>query len=166
MNNQEDKNTTGPEMRKKVASKKDIGKPSEEQEDDFEFGAKLQIPAAIRKEIASKGLVPRFVSTKKIVESGGYHPNGWVPYQIENPVKNPITGQADSIFRVGDLVLAVKTKQQHARQTQYLRDKAENQQKAQKNSVKEMRDRIKDSRADKHISLIEGYEENDGDDNE
>ena len=111
------------------------------------------------------GLVARFVSVKTMAEAGGYHPKGWAPYPVKNPVENPITGTADKYYRVGDLILAAKTKEQHARHKQELRKRSEAQSQMHKHSVKEMRDRIKDSRAEKHVALFEGYDEN-GDDEE
>lgn len=147
--------------RLKVKSKTEINKPVV-YEDDFS-GSALKIPNHIQAELDEAGLVPRFVSVKKVADSGGYHPKGWTPYTIKNPTENPLTGQMDKTFRVGDLILAVKTKQAHNAHLAELRRKSDAQSASHKNSVKEMRDRIKDSGADKHVSLIEGYEENESD---
>lgn len=149
--------------RVKVKSKDDIGKAN--LGNDFSPGNRLKIPAHIQAELDKKGLVPRFVSLKKMSESGGYHPMGWTPYTVENPQVNPITGTAEKVFRVGDLVLAVKPKAEYQKHKEWLAQKSKSQSQMHRNNVKEMRDRIKDSRADKHVSLIEGYEEN-GDDEE
>ena len=149
------------EVGQKVKSKADIGKA--EMQDMDAFGNRLKIPAHIQAELDAKGLIPRFVSVKTMSESGGYHPKGWVPYPVENPVENPITGTADKYYRVGDLILAAKTKEAHSRHKQELAKRSNAQSQTHKNSVKEMRDRIRDSRADKHVALFEGYEEN-GDD--
>jgi hypothetical protein len=149
------------EMRKKVSSKADIGKASLDEMDIF--GGGLRVPAYIQKELEEKGLVARFVSVKKVAEAGGYHPRGWTPYQIENPQPNVLTGQVDKTYRFGDLVLAVKTKQQAQQHRKLLDQRNAGQAQSHKNSLKEMRDKIREGRADKHISLFEGYEEN-GDD--
>lgn len=148
--------------RQKVKSKAEIGQTSLMNFNDF--GNKLKIPAHIQKELDEEGLIGRFVSLKKIQDSGGYHPMGWTPYLVKNPQMNPITQTAEKTFRIGDLVLAVKTKHDHAQHVAWLKQKSDRQTSQHKNNVKEMRDRIRDSRADKHISLIEGYEENDKDD--
>lgn len=149
------------EVRTKVKNKADIGKASLEDMDLYSGG--VRIPAYIRKELEAKGLEGRFVSIKVINERGGHHPRGWTPYMIENPQVNPITGSADKTYKYGDLILAVKPKAMAEAQRSELRRRAKAQSSSHQNNVKEMRDRIKDSRADKHISLIEGYEEN-GDD--
>lgn len=149
------------EVRTKIKSKADIGKASLEDMDLYSGGVK--VPGYIKKELEAKGLEARFVSTKAINERGGFHPRGWTPYVIDNPQVNPLTGNADKTFKHGDLVLAVKPKAMAEAQRAELRRRAKAQSSSHQNNVKEMRDRIKDSRADKHISLIEGYEEN-GDD--
>lgn len=149
---------------RKVKTKADTDK-AVSSEMDF-FGNRLKVPAHIQKELDEAGLAHRFVSIKKIQESGGYHPKGWTPYTLKNPQENILTGQAEKTYRVGDLVLAVKTKEAHAQHVKYLAKQAEAQSATQRNSVKQMRDKIRESRADKHISLIEGYEENGDDDND
>lgn len=149
------------EMRKKVKSKADIGKVEMNTLDLF--GGGLRIPANIQKELDERGLVGRFVSLKTLTATGGHHPRGWTVYQIQNPEPNPISGNIEKVYKYGDLVLAAKPAAAHAQHKAFLASRSEAQSKSHKNNVKEMRDRIKDSRADKHISLIEGYEEN-GDD--
>lgn len=145
--------------RKKVSSKAEINAPVS-MNADF-FGNKLKVPAHIQKELDEQGLVHRFVSARKLSDNGGYHPMGWTPYVIKNPVENPITGQTDKIYRVGDLILAVKSKEDHAKHRAWLDQKADAMRKSNKNTVQDMRDRIRDSGASKHVSLIEGYDEND-----
>lgn len=149
--------------RQKVASKK------ETERDNLGgdlFGNRQKIPADIQKELDEKNLAARFVSIKVIQESGGYHPKGWVPYKLDNPRKNPIDGSVDPLFRVGDLVLAVKTQADHKRHLAHLASRSNSQALEQKKSIQEMRDKIRESRAEKHVSLLEGYEENDDEDGE
>lgn len=167
MDNQEVKSQEQVKMegtRKKIKSKEDINNRALPDMDTF--GNKLAIPAHIRQELDKAGYAHRFVSLKKLNDSGGYHPMGWTPYVVKNPVPNPITGQTENVFRIGDLVLAVKSKEDHQKHVNFLKQKASNQAQAHKDSVKEMRDKIKERKADKHISLFEGYEENDGTDDE
>jgi hypothetical protein len=128
------------------------------------FGNRLRLPREIQEELDRKGLKHRFVSIKLIQESGGYHPKGWTPYTLEKSKTNPITGQTENTFRVGDLILAVKPAAEHAKHLNWLQQKSAAQSKAHKNSIREMRDRIREGRADKHIALIEGFEENESDD--
>lgn len=150
--------------RKKIKSKEEINNNSLP---DLEtFGNKLAIPAHIKKELEAAGFAHRFVSLKKLQDGGGYHPMGWTPYTVKNPVPNPITGQTENVFRIGDLVLAVKTAADHQKHVNWLKQKSKGQSQAHKDSVKEMRDKIKLGKADKHISVFEGYEENDGTDDE
>lgn len=147
--------------RVKVSSKAEINKPAPEDMDLF--STRLRIPAHIREELEKEGLVARFISVKKIQDSGGYHPMGWVPYEIKNPKPNPITGQAEKVHRVGDLILAVKSKQDAAKHEAHLNQKAASLKKSNKGTIQDMRDRIKESGANKHVALFEGYDEN-GDD--
>jgi hypothetical protein len=149
--------------RTKIKNKAEATAPANLNAADL-FGGGLKIPDHIKAELDKKGLVPRFVSLKVLQDNGGYHPKGWTPYTVENPQVNPITGTAEKTFRIGDLVLAVKTKEQHAKHKEYLSQRSAAQSQEHKNNVKEMRDKIRDSGAGKHISLIEGYEENDGTD--
>lgn len=150
-------------VKQKVASKKEI---AQDNIGGDLFGNRQKIPEEIQKELDAKGLKARFVSIKVIQEAGGYHPKGWTPYKLDKPRENPITGTADPLFRVGDLVLAVKTKEDHARHLRHLAMRSESQALEQKKSIQEMRDKIRESRAEKHVSLLEGYEENDDEDGE
>jgi hypothetical protein len=145
-------------QRTKVSSKADIGKATQDSDGDL-FGNRLKVPQQIQEELEKEGYVHRFVSMKKITEAGGFHPMGWTPYTIKNPIKNPITGQAESIFRVGDLVLAVKTKEQHKKHLDYLKRRSQAQSNAHQDNVKAMRDKIKEGNASKHIALLEGDDE-------
>lgn len=128
-------------------------------EGDF-FGTRLTIPDAIMAELDKKGLVPRFVSAKTMNDNSGRHPKGWQPYILENPVTNLLTNTTDNIYRIGDLILAVKTKEAHANHRKYLDDKARRQSMAAKDRADEMKKHIQDSKGDKYIKIVEGYEEN------
>lgn len=159
MSNVETKKMEG--HRQKVATKAETNKPVTASPDFF--SNRQMIPAHIQKELDEQGLVGRFLSLKMLGDSGGYHPKGWTPYVLKNPIPNPITGNADKTYRVGDLVLGVKTKELHAQHRAYLDQRAKMQSLEGKKGIQEMRDRIRESRSEKHISLIEGYEENGGD---
>lgn len=149
---------------KRIKSKAEINKPSDVMGDLF--GTALSIPKYIKEEMDAKGLSPRFLSTKKMQESGGFHPKGWQIYVIDNPRENPLTGTTEKVYRVGDLVLGYKTKEAVAQHRAFLKAKVDAQSQQRKNAVKEMRDKIKESRADKHVQLIEGYDENGDSDDE
>lgn len=145
--------------KKQVASKAEIKESAEFDEMDI-FSGGLRIPSYIQKELDAKGFVGRFISLKTMTKSGGYHPKGWQPYVIDNPQVNPVTGQAEKTYKIGDLVLGYKTKQAHEHHKALLRKKAKAQNDAHAKNVKEMRDRIREEKASKHIALIEGYDEN------
>lgn len=125
------------------------------------FGNRLKLPKDIQKELEEKKLVHRFISVKKMQESGGFHDKGWQVYQLKEGLTNPISGSVDKIYRVGDLVLAVKTKEDHARHVAYLEMRANAQAQVVQQSKQEIRDKIKESKADKYISIDDGYDEND-----
>jgi len=128
-------------------------------EGDF-FGTRLSIPAELQKELEAKGLVGRFVSTKTLSDNAGRHPKGWMPYSMDKPMENTLTGNSDKIYRIGDLVLAVKSKEAHARHVKYLEDKSNRQSASAKGRINEMREHIRESKGDKYVKLTEGYEEN------
>lgn len=124
------------------------------------FGNRLTLPKALQKELDEQELKHRFVSIKKIQEAGGYHPLGWTPYTLKNPRSNPITGVAETTFRVGDLILAVKTQQDYDKHKAWLAQKSKAQTQSHKNSVKEMKDRLREGGISNHVKILEGYEEN------
>lgn len=159
----EDKKLEGTTTRVKNKAATDAKAPAF---DMVDFGNRLKVPAHIMKELRDKGLAHRFVSIKKIQENGGYHPMGWTPYEVEKPLTNPLTGQAEKLHRVGDLVLAVKPKDAFEQHKKWLAHKSQAQAGVQKKAAQEMRDRIKEGKASKHISVIEGYEESDDDKDE
>lgn len=159
MSNLENKKVEG--QRQKVATKAETKKPVANMADFF--SNRQVIPPHIQKELDEQGLIGRFLSLKMLGDSGGYHPKGWTPYVLKNPIPNPITGNADKTYRVGDLVLGVKTKELHAAHRAHLDQRAAAQSLEGKRTIQEMRDRIRESRSEKHIGLIEGYEENGGD---
>lgn len=125
------------------------------------FGNRLKLPEKIAKQIEADGFVHRFVSVKKMQESGGFHDKGWQIYQLKEGLTNPITGSVDKIYRVGDLVLAVKTKEDHSKHVAWLKQRADGQSQVVKQNTQEIRDKIKESKADKYVSIDEGYDEND-----
>lgn len=125
------------------------------------FGNRLKVPEAIQSDLDKEGLVGRFISIKKFNENGGMHEKGWVPYRLKNPVKNLLTGNTDETLKVGDLVLAVKSKVDVEKHQRFLKARADVQLGAHKKTVEEIRDRIREEKADKHVKLLEGYDEND-----
>lgn len=125
------------------------------------FGNRLKVPENIQADLDKEGLVGRFISIKKYNENGGMHEKGWVPYTLKSPVKNLLTGNVDSTLKVGDLVLAVKTATDVSKHQRFLKARADAQMGAHKKTVQEIRDRIREDKADKHVKLIEGYDEND-----
>ncbi len=124
------------------------------------FGNKLTIPEALRNELDKKGLVPRFISMKKFNEAGGVNEKGWTPYILETPVVNVVNGSTEKTFKVGDLVLAVKTKEDHAKHLRYLQARSAVQSGSVKEQINAIRDNIRSNKADGQIKLTEGYEEN------
>lgn len=145
--------------KQKVKSKAEVG--NSPLPDLDMFGNRLTLPKHIQKELDEAGLKHRFVSVKKMQDAGGYHPMGWTPYTLKNPRANPITGVAESTFRVGDLILAVKTQADYEKHRAWLAQKSNSQSQHQKNSIKEMKERLKEGGIANHVKLLEGYEEND-----
>lgn len=124
------------------------------------FGNPLKIPESIAKDLKEKGLVPRFISIKKVMENAGQHDKGWTIYKLPEPIRHPITGNLEETYRVKDLILAVKSKEDHQKHQEYLRLRANMQSQSPSKMRKEIRDRIKEAKASSYVSMIDGYEEN------
>lgn len=124
------------------------------------FGNKQTVPENIKKELEKKGLVARFISTKKFNDAGGVNEKGWIPYVLDTPTVNIVNGTTEKTFKVGDLVLAVKSKEDHAKHLRYLQARSAVQSGSVKEQINAIRDNIRSSKADGQIKLTEGYEEN------
>lgn len=83
------------------------------------FGNALELSNEIRAELKRKGLVPRWISYKKLVENQGFHPKGWTAYKRskEDMEKSGTIESStflngsdpDGYIRRGESILAVKT---------------------------------------------------------
>lgn len=124
------------------------------------FGNRQKIPAAIAAELEKKNLVGRFVNIKTMQENGGFHKRGWEVYELDEGLKNPITGNVNKTYRVGDLILAVKTKEDHQKHREYLDQQAKQASMSAVERRKEIRDRIKENKAEGYVKIFDGYEEN------
>lgn len=91
-------------------------------------GDALQLDAELQEELASRGLVGRYVNIKKMQENGGWHSSGWRLYKRQKPseFESLLGSSSDGLVRRGaDLALAVKTKEEVADQREYLAAKRE-----------------------------------------
>jgi hypothetical protein len=125
-----------------------------------EFGNTLSIPPDLKKELDEQGLSPRWINAKKLAEMQGYHPKGWVVYKRSaNMPTDPAFGNSpDGIVRRGDCVLAVKTKEAHAKHKAYLAQRVKAQAGVRTQQADELR-----QMAGKRIKVEEGYGEDDED---
>lgn len=124
------------------------------------FGDRLAIPAEIKAEMDARGLVPRWISAKTLGSNNGRHPKGWTPFEMANSIVNAVSGTSDKLYRIGDLILGAKTKEQHAKHAKYLKDKARMQSSESKNRAEEMKANIRDQKGSKYVQVVEGYEDN------
>jgi hypothetical protein len=79
-------------------------------------GSILTVPEVLEKAFKESDLVCKWVSKTKMVSHGGYHPSGWIPYDISAEQKAKLPKQfmgsivLDRLER-GDLILAVKPRE-------------------------------------------------------
>jgi hypothetical protein len=121
-----------PEIKKPESTKKPVEIPN--------FAKNVfDIDSALQKELDEAGLVPRWVNIKQMENFGGYHPKGWVPYKRKsiNETEKLFGQSGDGFLRRGDLVLAVKKKEEVDKHRAYLRHEAK------ESSVKELTKRTK-----------------------
>lgn len=131
------------------------------------FGNPLALPPELQEELDRVGLVGRFVDAKKLYEMNGYHKMGWRVYKQKNA--DGTMGNAEfrfgtdpeGVIRRGSLLLAVKSKEEHARHKLFLEQKSERYTSGvNRTKAEELRQLAKDSNLD-GIKIHEGYEEND-----
>jgi len=121
----------------------------------------------VAKELEEQGLEARYVNIKLMGRNGGTHPRGWRPYKRQ---KSESSTRDEYLFgkdpegyvRRGDLVLAVKTKEEVSKHRAYLdyEAKSHSVNRIIKNKRKEMREMIKNQGMGDYVTLHEGYEEN------
>lgn len=125
------------------------------------FGNMLTLDPALKAELEAKGLVGRFVDAKRLADTGGFHPKGWVVYKRETSEQSNADFrfglQPDGTIRRGTVILAVKKKEQVARHREFLQQKADRYSQAlyQKQKAQELRETVGSA-----AIVHEGYEEN------
>jgi len=133
---------------------------------DDEFGNELQIPKPIKDAMDKEGMVPRFVSAKRLSDSGGYHHRGWQVVNLEKlncAYTNPFNGNIEKMLRRGDSVLAFKPKAAHEKHKEILSKRAnaasasvdEYDKKAAKDANKKLKDK---SQGNEYVKMTSGYE--------
>lgn len=131
------------------------------------YASMLEVPEGIKTELDAKGLVPRWINATELSRQFGFNKSGWKPYKPDTKVSltGDYSGDPEGYLRRGDLILAVKSKTEHAihkKKLQYKADlyKGYNTQKAQ-----ELRSFMRD--AGIKTKVVEGYDEaGDADDEE
>jgi hypothetical protein len=145
---------------KKKPSKKPVDLSQEHSEPKF-----FDVPAEIKNELTAKGLVCRWISRKAWIENHGYHKSGWVAYKTGNKKLSAdsmdfgLGVDVEGYLRRGDLVLAVKKKESNDARKAMI----EKKNKALNRYTKTAAEDLKRALGDKG-SVIEGYDENGGDD--
>jgi hypothetical protein len=154
--------TTMKEGRRPLATKKKL--PDAISYDDV-FSSALSLDPELSKELDEKGLVPRFVDAKRMMEMGGYNDKGWQVYRRDKSQSDSINPSdfkygidPSGIIRRGSLVLAVKTKEQAARHRKFINQRTLQQENFAKQKAEDLRTFARQSGLNAEIH--EGYEEN------
>lgn len=92
----------------------------------------LTIPPNLVSHIESIDCVAKWVSKVKIEKSGGRHPAGWIPYELNEEQKGTIKGYGMGIINGaflerGDMVLAVKPMAAHQAYSKSVKDRTNRQ---------------------------------------
>lgn len=129
------------------------------------FGNTLALPEGLAKTLEEQGLEARWVNAKQLYANQGYHNRGWVVYKqaSSGTIDNAsfLRGNdPDGLVRRGDCILAVKKIEAAEKHRQYLKDKAERQNRTSKDAASELRQMA--SAGGVKTQIHEGYDE-DGD---
>jgi len=128
---------------------------------NFDFNDFFAVDPALKQEIASKGLVCRWINAVKLKANYGYDSRQWTPYKRESqPSVTSTFSDPEGFIRRGDLILAVQPKQlATARKAQVdARNLAQSSAKQQKAHADELKRQMRENGIKADIS--EGYDEN------
>jgi hypothetical protein len=114
--------------------------------------------------LEAKGYVGRFVSIKTLEAYGGQHPRGWRPYKREQNQSSTdffFGKDPDGYTRRGDLVLAVKTKEDVTRHRALLEQEAKalSVSRLSKRRNEEFKQFVKDAGMNDYVSVKDGYDD-------
>lgn len=88
------------------------------------YASALDVPQDIKSEIEDQGFVCRWINATEFQKQYGFHKSRWVPYKRKDKKANAglLGGDPEGFIRRGDLVLAVKPRQEqelHAARIQH-----------------------------------------------
>ncbi len=110
--------------------------------------------------LSANGLAHRFIQEKQYLLANNFHRTGWrIVADPDFPGAN-----ADGVVKIGDLVLAVKTKEAqdaHKKALKKKSDRYSNQKEVNKKAAEELRQKASD--AGLSAQIHEGFEENNPD---
>lgn len=92
------------------------------------YASALELDPALSKELDEQGLVGRWINSTEFQRSFGFHKSRWQPYKRKNKavgVTTTFAGDPEGHIRRGDLILAVKTKEEAKKQRLMLNHKAD-----------------------------------------
>lgn len=125
----------------------------------------FDISPDIKQVLQKEGLEGRYVNIKRLQDLGGVSQKGWVPYKIPKEVQekraaNLFGSDPDGFVRRGDLVLAVKKKEDAEHHRAWLRQEASDNRVNNgmiRKKEQELKDMIKDFGIEKVVKVIGGY---------
>lgn len=130
--------------------------------DDFNM---LKVDPELAAELEGKGLVCRWINAKEYQANYGYHKTGWRAYKRASA---PVTGALDFEYgtdpegyvRRRDLVLAVKTKEGHAKHQAAINEKNRAYRNISKTQKKQLQDYARNSGVSSEVT--DSYDNDDG----
>lgn len=129
------------------------------------YSSALEIDPHLREELNKAGLVARWINATEFRKQFGFHRSRWVPYKRPGAVKPSADslygGDPEGFIRRGDLVLAVKTKDENKRHADALKSKANLYKDHNKQHAAELRKAAK--QAGFETEVVDGFGADDSD---
>lgn len=127
---------------------------------DDDLGNMLAIPADIKAELASKGLVGRWLNGPDLARNQGYHKRGWQVYKRDKShaiMDFKLGSDPDGLVRRGDCILGVKSTDAANKQKAFLRQASLRKSASEAAAKAELQRTFKS--AGIKTSVVSGYDE-------
>lgn len=128
---------------------------------EFSYSDRLALPAGLKKLIAEKGLVYRFLNAAEFSKNGNYHRSHWQPFVMspEDMSEDTFGATPGGQIRRGDLILGVRPKSINDAHQKHLAGKRRAYNNFSKTKAKELRDDVRRKGLSDHVVVHEGYDD-------